>query len=282
MSGSPFRAADERGRIDDSALLGPGDISDPFSTSSAASPQLLSPRHAVVLAVATVLVALLAVVLSAVSVSFAIAHSSAVVASPIPAVISSPRTSAELEACIARHSTFKSQSEAAARAPDNSTPPILIKNALIHDGLGPAFLGDVLLEGGLIHSVARSLSPPSSTTRVMDVRGRHLTPGIVDAHSHVGVSAFPTDYVATSDTNEGTNPIFPQVRAVDAVDVRDPAIALVRSGGVTTVQILPGSGHHNPDTHTHCSPAHLSHFPPARLNRRSPAARTLCDRSLCR
>jgi imidazolonepropionase-like amidohydrolase len=47
---------------------------------------------------------------------------------------------------------------------------------------------------------------------------------------------------ATDDINEMTNPTFPQLRAVDALDPRDPAFPLILNGGVTTSQLMPGSG----------------------------------------
>ena len=155
---------------------------------------------------------------------------------------SNPRSAAAVAQCLSDHlSAVKSNRDASPRAPDGETPAILLRNATIHDGVQPAFVGDVLLEGGVIKAVGADLSS-TSAVQVIHVGGRHLTPGLVDMHSHVGVSAFPVDIWATGDTNEGTNPIFPQVRAIDAIDIQDPAIPLVRSGGVTTVQILPGSG----------------------------------------
>ena len=154
-----------------------------------------------------------------------------------------PRTAAAVAQCLSEHlAAVSSSRDASPRTPDGHTPAILLRNATIHDGIRPAFTGDVLLEGGVIKAVGPDLSSSAAGARVIEVGGRHLTPGLVDMHSHVGVSAFPVDIWATSDTNEGTNPIFPQVRTIDAIDVQDPAIPLVRSGGVTTVQILPGSG----------------------------------------
>jgi hypothetical protein len=52
----------------------------------------------------------------------------------------------------------------------------------------------------------------------------------------------PDDLHATQDGNEMTNPTFPSARAVDAFDPTDVALPNIRSGGVTTIQVLPGSG----------------------------------------
>ena len=60
-------------------------------------------------------------------------------------------------------------------------------------------------------------------------------------HSHIGADSLPT-VNANHDENEMTNPTFPQVRVLDAVNPGDGAIPLVVGGGITTVQVLPGSG----------------------------------------
>ena len=60
-------------------------------------------------------------------------------------------------------------------------------------------------------------------------------------HSHLGVYSFPSDAIGTSDGNENTNPAFAQLRSIDAFNPNDPAIEIVRSGGITTSLILPGS-----------------------------------------
>jgi imidazolonepropionase-like amidohydrolase len=81
-----------------------------------------------------------------------------------------------------------------------------------------------------------------------DCQGAWLTPGIIDIHSHLGVGAYPTDWAGHGDTNEyaasgpGMGGIESMVRALDGVDPEDPAIPQIRSGGVTTSQVLPGSG----------------------------------------
>ncbi|MHC4821077.1 MAG: amidohydrolase [Planctomycetota bacterium] len=75
---------------------------------------------------------------------------------------------------------------------------------------------------------------------VFDAGGRTLLPGIIDTHSHMGVYSWPGGD-AHADGNEATDPITPEVRALDSVNAEDPAFALARAGGVTTVMVLPGS-----------------------------------------
>jgi imidazolonepropionase-like amidohydrolase len=100
---------------------------------------------------------------------------------------------------------------------------------------------DIIIENGVIHEIGRGLSREGATL-VIEAEGRHVTPGLVDMHSHLGVYSFPEDAHATQDGNEMTDPTLPQLRALDALDPEDPAIALILGGGVTTSLVLPGSG----------------------------------------
>ena len=99
---------------------------------------------------------------------------------------------------------------------------------------------DILLENGKITAVAKGIPLPDGA-REIDVRGRILTPGLVDMHSHLGVYGAP-NAKAHADGNEMTGPTTPAVRALDGFDPEDPAIARAVAGGVTTSLILPGSG----------------------------------------
>ncbi|KAL2757234.1 hypothetical protein ACRALDRAFT_1047363 [Sodiomyces alcalophilus JCM 7366] len=103
--------------------------------------------------------------------------------------------------------------------------------------------GDVFSQYGLIQRVESHISPDSlpEDTLVWDARGRQLTSGIVDMHSHAGVSPLP-NLAGTEDTNELSSDMTPYVRSIDGFDPLDPQIQVIKSGGVTTSLVLPGSG----------------------------------------
>jgi imidazolonepropionase-like amidohydrolase len=98
----------------------------------------------------------------------------------------------------------------------------------------------VIVTDGRIEAVGAGLPVPPGTREVVDATGKWLMPGIIDVHSHMGVYSWP-GASAHGDGNEATDPLTPQVWAGDSVHVADPAFARARAGGVTTIQVLPGS-----------------------------------------
>jgi imidazolonepropionase-like amidohydrolase len=124
--------------------------------------------------------------------------------------------------------------------PAVSSEPILVRNGtVITVTKGTIEGGDVLLENGKIADVGKGLKAPKNGT-VIDASGRYVMPGIIDAHSHIGVYSWP-GVPANSDGNEATFPITAEVRAQDSFNAGDPAIERAVAGGVTTIQSLPGS-----------------------------------------
>ncbi len=116
---------------------------------------------------------------------------------------------------------------------------ILFKSAKVFPISSDPFVGDVLVEDEKIKEVGKSLA--SDVDRVVDLKGKFLFPGFVDAHSHIGLFEEGVGEVYSSDGNEMTDPVTPHVRAIDAFNPQDPAILRALKGGVTTVMILPGS-----------------------------------------
>lgn len=100
--------------------------------------------------------------------------------------------------------------------------------------------GTVLVENGKIKAVGKDVAIPAGAETI-DASGRWVTPGLIDAHSHVAIFGEPM-VEATNDGNEMTDPITPHVRAIDAVNPADPAIPDTLSAGVTSVWTGPGSG----------------------------------------
>jgi imidazolonepropionase-like amidohydrolase len=99
--------------------------------------------------------------------------------------------------------------------------------------------GTVLIRDGRILSVGTD-APPADA-EVVDVAGRWVLPGLVDAHSHIGVHE---DSVGPpgADVNESSLPNAAGIRALDAINPADPAFSDALAGGVTTVVVKPGSG----------------------------------------
>jgi imidazolonepropionase-like amidohydrolase len=119
--------------------------------------------------------------------------------------------------------------------------PTAIVGATVFNGAGARIdNGVVLMRDGRIEAVGPGLAVPQGYETV-DGRGRWVTPGIIDAHSHLGVYASP-EVPAHSDGNELTDPDTAQVWAEHSVWPQDPDFNRARAGGVTTMLVLPGSG----------------------------------------
>jgi imidazolonepropionase-like amidohydrolase len=96
--------------------------------------------------------------------------------------------------------------------------------------------GVLIIEKGKITAVgARNAVRIPGDATTIDVTGKTIMPGLVDTHSHIG-------QVAGAD---GSAPIQPEVRVLDSVNVRDSGIRRALAGGITTVNVMPGSGHLN-------------------------------------
>lgn len=97
---------------------------------------------------------------------------------------------------------------------------------------------DVLMVAGKINQIGKNLAV--SDVAIVDARGKWLTPGIIDVHSHLGV--YPSPSVEShSDGNEMTAPNTAEVWAEHSIWPQDPGFQAARAGGITTLQILPGS-----------------------------------------
>lgn len=117
--------------------------------------------------------------------------------------------------------------------------PVLIQHATILTGDGKRLDdANLLLANGTIQWVGEGSIPKGVS--VIDAKGRWVTPGIIDVHSHLGV--YPSPAVeGHSDGNEMTGPVTPNMWAEHSVWPHDPGFMRALAGGVTTLQILPGS-----------------------------------------
>jgi imidazolonepropionase-like amidohydrolase len=100
--------------------------------------------------------------------------------------------------------------------------------------------GTVLIENGRISAVGASVTVPDDA-QVVDAEGAWVLPGFIDAHAHVGVSEEAEGW-AGQDTNEMTEPVTAQVRAIDAINPADLGFRDAIMGGVLAVNVNPGSG----------------------------------------
>jgi imidazolonepropionase-like amidohydrolase len=116
-----------------------------------------------------------------------------------------------------------------------------LTNVRIRDGAGHQYdRGGVLVDDdGRIAAVDVNYTPPAGVAAV-DGQGAWLLPGFIDAHSHLGVTT-SGEAPDSEDVNEATDPITPEVRALDGVNPADPALAEALAGGVTAAFVTMGS-----------------------------------------
>ncbi|MCS6874232.1 MAG: amidohydrolase family protein [Pyrinomonadaceae bacterium] len=115
--------------------------------------------------------------------------------------------------------------------------PVAFVNAKVIPIVGqPIEKGVLIIQNGKIVSVGAvgSVSIPKDA-EIRDVSGKVIMPGLVDTHSHIGE-------VSGAD---GSSPIQPDVRVLDSINVRSSSIQRAQAGGITTVNVMPGSGHLN-------------------------------------
>lgn len=118
---------------------------------------------------------------------------------------------------------------------------ILIKNAYVKTITnGDIENGSVLIgDDGKLAAIGKDVEAPEGT-EIIDAEGRLVTPGLVEAHCHIGGTE-PMIGWAGSDINEGTDPITPQLRIIDGINPMSPDFENARRGGVTAVCVAPGS-----------------------------------------
>ncbi len=99
--------------------------------------------------------------------------------------------------------------------------------------------GTILLDGDKIAAVGAEVEIPADA-QVIDVQGRIVTPGFIDAHTHIGIDE-EIHQPMGDDCNEMTEPNTAELRAMDAINYRDLSFQDAVKAGITTVMITPGS-----------------------------------------
>lgn len=140
---------------------------------------------------------------------------------------------------------FIAQTLAATPEPHASTyeapshPPLLIRNLTVLTGTGEKLEGtDLLVQEGKLTGIGSGLRHENAET--IDGLGRWATPGLIDIHSHLGNYPAPS-VESTADGNEVTGPVTAHVWAEHSIWPQDPQFARALAGGVTSLQVLPGS-----------------------------------------
>ena len=124
--------------------------------------------------------------------------------------------------------------------PDHERPTadIVFNGATVLTATGARFDGGhVAIKDGLVTSVGDGVGAGGSA---VDVSGRWITPGLIDTHSHLGVYPSPGAQ-AHGDGNEATSPTTPGVWAEHSAWPQDPGLERAVAGGITALQLLPGS-----------------------------------------
>lgn len=117
---------------------------------------------------------------------------------------------------------------------------LLIKNGRVLTMAGAVYeRGCVLIDRGKIAAVGEAVDAPASA-RVLDAAGGWVMPGLMEAHCHIGITEQKMG-MEGDDCNEVTEPITPQLRALDAVNPMDSAFHNALAAGITAVMVGPGS-----------------------------------------
>jgi len=100
--------------------------------------------------------------------------------------------------------------------------------------------GTILVENGKISAVGPKVTVPSNA-KVVDARGKVITPGLFDAGDLLGLVEIPAEQV-TVDSTEYTDPVHPELRVLDALNPRSENILVARSAGITNAASMPAGG----------------------------------------
>lgn len=117
---------------------------------------------------------------------------------------------------------------------------LLIQNGILYtmESKQP-IRADLLIKKGKIVNISRNINPIEGMD-VVDAKGMGVFPGLIDAHSHIGIAEERTS-IQCDESNEGTNPVTCEIRAIDGVNPMDSAFHNALAAGITGVMVGPGS-----------------------------------------
>ena len=110
---------------------------------------------------------------------------------------------------------------------------LTVANGTIEDGT-------LLIDNGKITAIGKDIAIPQGA-EILDASGKWVTPGLIDAHTHISTFNEPHWMPHIGDGNEVTSPVTAQIRGIDALNPFDMAIGAARSAGFTTCYTGPGS-----------------------------------------
>src|SRR5262249_31045232 len=122
-----------------------------------------------------------------------------------------------------------------------TTQPLVIHGDTIYtmDGSAPVKDGYIVLRNGTIESVGAAVPAPAESVRT--IRAKVVTPGLIDAHTIVGLQGYLNE-PREQDQLEKSAPVQPELRALDAFNGREKLLEWVRGFGVTTIHTGPEPG----------------------------------------
>lgn len=117
---------------------------------------------------------------------------------------------------------------------------LILKNGFVKPVAAECFTGDIAIDSGKIAALGKNLEKRFPDAELIDVSGKTVIPGIIDAHCHVGLWE---DGIGSegADGNDYYAPVTPELRSIDGINPHDRCFVEAREGGVTTVVTGPGS-----------------------------------------
>lgn len=117
---------------------------------------------------------------------------------------------------------------------------LAIKHAKLFNGRGDVLENyHILIEDGKFKAISTNVDIPENY-HIIDAQGKIITPGLIDVHTHLGVSEEGVGSEG-SDFNETSDPVTPEVRAIDGINPLEIGFTDAVQAGVTTAQVMPGS-----------------------------------------